>query len=109
MLAYGAKDGLFYAHKAVEEAEWALQRYGDLGIGEKVLARAKETLEAIQKVGGEVISMGSGEEDAEDEVGVNTRDMTSTLLIPNRRLIKKPMIRLSLASLLTPKNMGLED
>jgi hypothetical protein len=109
VLAYRAKDRLLHAHKAVEEARWALQRYGDPGIGEKVLARAKEALEFVQKAPSVINGIGSSEEDAEDEVTINTRGMTSTLLIPDRRLIKKPIIRVSLSSLLVPKKMGLGD
>ncbi|KAH0287528.1 hypothetical protein M436DRAFT_86122 [Aureobasidium namibiae CBS 147.97] len=55
VLAYGAQDGLLHAQKAVEEAERALLRFGDAGIGEKVLAHAKETLEAVQKAHGDKV------------------------------------------------------
>ena len=64
MLAYGLENGLFHAHKAVEEAEWALQRYGDVGIGERMLAQAKEALEYVQQAH----SVVNGEDDAGDEV-----------------------------------------
>jgi hypothetical protein len=60
VLAYGPMDNLHHACKAVEEAEWALHQYGDLEIGNKLLAQANETLEAVRKARSDSIKGNSG-------------------------------------------------
>jgi hypothetical protein len=53
--------------------------------------------------------MDNGEEDAEDEVSTNTRDMTSTLLTPDRRLMGQPTTETSLVILLVPEMQALKN
>jgi hypothetical protein len=47
ILAYGPVDGLHHAEKAVGEAQWGLDSYGDQSIGVKLLAIAEETLKDV--------------------------------------------------------------
>ena len=84
MLAYGAEDGLSHAQKAVEEAERALQRHDDMGIGQKVLSQAKETLEAVQKANS-------------IEVAINVKNLASMLLTLSRKSVKKLTTRTRLS------------
>lgn len=45
--AYGATDGLDHARKAVQDAQWSLDNFGEKGVGEKSLAIAAMTLKDV--------------------------------------------------------------
>ena len=63
MLAYGPANGLDHARKAVEDARWGLENFGDQAVGEKLLAVAERTYQEVLE-GYEVEDTGSaGNED----------------------------------------------
>lgn len=47
MLAYGPFNGLDHARKAVQDAQWGLDNFGDKGVGGKLLAVAEQTLKDV--------------------------------------------------------------
>ncbi|CAD0088192.1 unnamed protein product, partial [Aureobasidium mustum] len=62
ILAHGLEDCLFHAQKAVEEAEWGLNKYGDdKGAGSKLLAITKRVLAKTEE------AEASGAEEEEDD------------------------------------------
>ncbi|THX78772.1 hypothetical protein D6D04_05545 [Aureobasidium pullulans] len=49
VLAYGVANRMFHARKAVEEAEWGINKYGDKqGVDSKLLAAAQRTLADVE-------------------------------------------------------------
>ncbi|KAH0365401.1 hypothetical protein KCU65_g6115, partial [Aureobasidium melanogenum] len=65
VLAYGPRDNLLHASRAVEEAQWGLERYGDQQIGEELLSVAKQTFQEVTKARNEAINTGSAKVDTE--------------------------------------------
>jgi hypothetical protein len=49
VLAYGPVDGLYHAHKAVQDAQWGVRNFGDQSTGEKLLAVAEQTLKEVME------------------------------------------------------------
>jgi hypothetical protein len=70
VLAHGLHDCLFHAQKAVEEAEWGINKYGDdKGAGSRLLAVAKRLLQEVEETEARHAEQGRSEEGEEIFVG----------------------------------------